>query len=279
MRTERDVWFVILRLKETAKIMGEILSERYVVRSAAAFSYYLTLSIFPFLISVSIILGSFNFGATESFRILIEMLPVASVPDLSYFFIDINRSFTPLVAFLAISAMITTSSAAFRSYKGIMKEIHGETRFEGFIGVVFSFIMSLLLLGTIYISGIIILSGEWLIHQIQPHFNFDELFQFWLWVRFVLLFAMLVSIIYAVYIIVQPKSQKGLCRLPGALAASTVLVAVSMFFSWLITASIRYQVVYGSLATFVIIMVWLYICAVILIIGNVFNMAIHRTKP
>jgi membrane protein len=67
-------------------------------------------------------------------------------------------------------------------------------------------------------------------------------------------------------------------RLPGALTAAIVLVIASMLFSQLITFSIRYEVLYGSLASFVILMVWLYTCALILIMANVINISVSKLK-
>jgi uncharacterized BrkB/YihY/UPF0761 family membrane protein len=67
-------------------------------------------------------------------------------------------------------------------------------------------------------------------------------------------------------------------RFPGALAAAVILVIASMVFSRLITASIRYEILYGSLASFIILMVWLYVCAVILIMANVINISVSKLK-
>ena len=59
--------------------------------------------------------------------------------------------------------------------------------------------------------------------------------------------------------------------LPGAILASAALVAFSVLFSWFIGLSSRYSLVYGSLASVIILLVWLYLCGNILIVGNVFN--------
>ena len=66
-------------------------------------------------------------------------------------------------------------------------------------------------------------------------------------------------------------------RLPGALTAAVILVVASMLFSRLITVSIRYEVLYGSLASFIILMVWLYTCSLILIMANVINISVSKS--
>ncbi len=53
-------------------------------------------------------------------------------------------------------------------------------------------------------------------------------------------------------------------------------MAVSIIFSKLISMSTKYSIVYGSLASFIILMLWVYICSIILIMGNVFNIALFH---
>ena len=51
------------------------------------------------------------------------------------------------------------------------------------------------------------------------------------------------------------------------------MVACSVVFSWFIGMSSRYALVYGSLASLIILLVWLYLCGNILLIGA----AVSRT--
>ena len=93
-----------------------------------------------------------------------------------------------------------------------------------------------------------------------------------------ILFMILLCIIYGVYSISAPREIKKIYRLPGALTAAVVLVAASAIYSRMITVSIRYALLYGSLASFIILMIWLYTCSIILIMGNVFNISLHKSR-
>lgn len=53
--------------------------------------------------------------------------------------------------------------------------------------------------------------------------------------------------------------------------ASGRLVLASDVFSFLIDLSSRYSLVYGSLTSIIILMVWLYVCGNILLVGAVIN--------
>ena len=64
----------------------------------------------------------------------------------------------------------------------------------------------------------------------------------------------------------------------GALLAAAALVAATALFSRLIGLSARYSLVYGSLASVVILLVWLYLCGNLLILGCAFSCVRHRRR-
>ena len=249
-----------------------------IARSAAALSYYLTLTIFPFFICVSVILGTVNIQETDAFELLEGVIPEAAFNTLSDYLDYISNSRTEIMLLIGLTAMITSSSAAFRSFTGITSEIQGKMRFSGLWGWVISFIFSLLFLVAIYASALVIVSGEWLTNFLEDHFDILHMTTLWNWLRFLFLFFLLFTVIYSVYLISAPKNTTKLSRFPGALTAAVVLVISSMLFSRLITVSIRYEVLYGSLASFIILMVWLYTCAIILIMANVINISVSKLK-
>jgi len=249
-----------------------------VARSAAALSYYLTLSIFPFFICASVILGTFNILETDAFEILEGVIPEAAFSTISDYLNYITNSRTEVMLVIGVIAMLTSSSAAFRTFTGITGEIQGKMRFSGFWEWLISFIFSILLLAAIYVSSLIVVSGEWLTQFFGTHFDISGLAMIWNRARFLILFLVLFAVIYSVYLISAPKQTTKLSRFPGAVVAAFILVIASMLFSQLITASIRYEVLYGSLASFIILMVWLYTCAFILIVANVINISVSKLK-
>ncbi|MCL2426410.1 MAG: YihY/virulence factor BrkB family protein [Oscillospiraceae bacterium] len=247
-----------------------------VTRSAAALSYYLTLSAFPFLICVSIILGVLNIQDTDAFALLEGIIPDAAFIMISDFFGQVSDRSSEVLFLFAVAAMLTSSSAAFRTFIGITGDIQGKMRFSGIMGITISFIFSILFLVAIYGSALIVLSGAWLMQFLDFHFHISELTTIWGWIRFILLFLLFFAVIFSIYIISAPKHTTAMSRLPGALAAAIVVVGTSILFSQLITFSLRYELLYGSLASFIILMVWLYICSIILIVANVINISVSK---
>ena len=56
------------------------------------------------------------------------------------------------------------------------------------------------------------------------------------------------------------------------------MAVCSGVFSWFIGMSSRYALVYGSLASLIILLVWLYLCGNILILGNAVNYVLYRHR-
>ena len=256
--------------------MVTIYLNKQITRSAASLSYFLMLTVFPFLICVSAILGSLNISETSIFRGWEQVIPGSALKIITDFlqYVGGNKSTTMLL--IGGGAMLTSSAAAFRAIFSIMGDIQGKPRFSGIFGTIISFVLSVVFLAAIYLSGLVLMTGEWLIGGVERLLGLGAQLNAWQWVRFVLLFMMLFIIIYALYAISAPKETKRTSRLPGALVSAVLLVVISMIFSRIISASVKYELVYGALASFIILMVWLYTCGIILIMGNVLNLSLSE---
>ena len=63
---------------------------------------------------------------------------------------------------------------------------------------------------------------------------------------------------------------------PGALAGTLGIVLMSWIFSVFIAASVRYPLVYGSLASLILLMFWLFLCCQVIYLGAAVNLAIWK---
>lgn len=266
-------------IKRVAGAMLHIYIKQRVTRCAAAMSYYLTISIFPFLIVVYAILTSLNISNENLYRIWQEIIPPDALKVILGFLKDVGgRNSTPMLV-IGIAVMLSSSSSTFGALIKIMADIQGRARFRGFWAHAAGIIISVTLLAVMYVSGLVILSGEWLLRFLEKRVGVIRLVEIWQWVRFAVLFLLLLLIIYMIYKVTAPKEDKKVRRIPGALTASVLLVAVSIVFSRLIGTAANYPIVYGSLASFIILMFWVDICSIILIMGNVLNFTVYHKHP
>lgn len=262
-------------VKLVAGDMAKIYVDKHVSRSAAELSYFLTLSVFPACICLYAMMSNLLPDAGMILEMAEGIVPGEALATLTDYlgYVTGNESRAMLIA--GILMTITTSAAAFRSIHNIMGDIQGEPRFKGLFSIGFSIIISLVFLAVMYFAVIVIVTGDWFLNFLEDKLRIAGISGTWNWLRFVLLFALLFVIIYGIYRITAPREMDK-NQLPGAALASVTLVLTSMVFSMFIGLSSRYPLVYGSLASIVILMLWLYICGIILIMGNALNVVLRN---
>ena len=270
--------FLDMRVPRTVREMVIIYTEKRVPRSAAEFAYFLTLSIFPFLICATAIISSMEISEDTLIAWLGDFLPQSILQVIQEYMDYVLANFSHGMLFLGIIVMATSASGAFRSIMNIMIDVQGRARYHGIFGFLISFIVAVLFLFAIYLSGVIIVTGSWFINFLVETFGIRQFAYIWEWLRFVVLFIIMVGIIYAIYWVTAPKEVIRKQRIIGAAGASVALVGFSMIFSMFIGFSSKYPIVYGSLASIIILMAWSYTCGMILIMGNVLNIVINGKR-
>ena len=131
---------------------------------------------------------------------------------------------------------------------------------------------------TIYLSVVVIFTGEWffwLLEEQLPrymieHIPLSALSGLWRWMRYLLLFCFVLMLVLMVYRAGTPRHVMGKrVLLLSSLLTAAAIAAASVVFSWFIGMSSRYALVYGSLASLIILLVWLYLCGNLLLLGAV----------
>lgn len=266
------------QIVEFFRELFHIYTKKRIPRSAAELSFFLTLSVFPFLICLNAMLGSLDITKASLISMWQGIIPADALGIIGSYIEYVGAHDTTVLLVAGITLMATSSSAAFRSIMNIMADIQGKSRYSGIFGTIFSFLLSIVFLAVIYLSGAIIVAGGWLLSFLGKQFGFGSLLDAWLWIRFILLFVMLYAIIYGIYVISAPRQKPRIHRKVGTLLASLMLVGVSIIYSWFINMSVNYTLVYGSLASIIILMLWLFTCGIILITGNVVNIILHKQQ-
>jgi len=244
-----------------------------VPRSAAALSYSLTLSLFPTLICLYALLGNVLPNMGMIYDALGGIVPQSTFQAITDYIDYVSRQNSTTLVTAGMLLMATMGAAAFRTLNHTMNDIWKTRRFRGTWAFLISFPFSILFLAVIYFSIVVMLTGNWFLRFLESSLPGLIFSHTWAWLRFFLLFVVLLLIVLGVYRLTAPKSARGQL-LPGAMSATASLVVVSILFSWFIGMSSRYPLVYGSLASVIILMLWIYACGIILITGNILNYAL-----
>lgn len=249
-----------------------------VARSAAALSYFLVLTLFPLLMCANFLIGSLHLDLEQILAGLSQFLPTAALSTiLDYLnYAAATQSSTLLLA--CLFTILMCASAGLRTLLQTMDDLFAAPCRDGFRRLLLSFILSALFLPTMYLSVVVVLTGDWFFHmleellprQLLELIPLSLLSHLWRWTRYLLLFCFVLLLVAAVYRLGIPKervSRRGLWGFSAVTALA--MVGCSAVFSWFIGMSSRYALVYGSLASLIILLVWLYFCGNILLLGAV----------
>ena len=253
--------------------MARLYFSKRVSRSAAAMSFFLLLTVFPLLICLNGMLGSL-FPSTERFeafaRGLMPAETLSAVADyLRYIGAGAGRGM--LTAGLLMTC--TTAAAVFRATLGVMADLHGRPRYRGLLSWPLSFLYSLAFLAVMYFAALVVLLGERLLTVLAGQFAFIDPDSLWTALRYPLLFLLVYLMLWGLYRVTAPP-EKGGGFAVGALAAAAGIELLSAAFSAFIGMSSRYALVYGSLTSLVMLMLWLYFCCTLVILGNALNLCL-----
>lgn len=272
-----------MRMKKLIAIVLEtstIYFERHISRSAAALSYFLTLSFFPFFICLSWFVGILNLNIQEILMPFEKIVPGDMVEIINRYLQYISSSSSGVLVIAGVILLTTSASGAFRAIMGTMDEVYGRERKHGIFAYLFSRVLALIFLVTVYVSVFVVVTGKWFLDILDRSFGVGGGFmQYWGWLRFIILFFIIFAMLYALYRFLAPHST-GM-RPPifrATLIITVLLVLASTLFSMFISLSSRYSLVYGPLASIIFLMLWMYLCSNVILIGGILNAVLFWRK-
>ena len=267
------------RITRVLTTMADTFLTRRVTRSAAEIAYYMVMALFPVIICMYDLLALILRDPTAVLRIVETLvLPRETQALVSEFLNYVSGNTSQVMFIAALFVMITSASAAFRAMAAIVSEIHGDKRFGIVRNTVVSIIFSVTFLLVLYLCILLMLTGKHFLLWLDALMPRVSIVWSWTWLRFLVLFAILLMMILVLYRLTTPRRTSHRV-LPGALFSAVGIVVMSILLSWLIGSSAKYSLVYGSLASVVILLFWFQVFGLLLILGVVLNHALEVTAP
>lgn len=267
------------RITRVLTTMADTFLTRRVTRSAAEIAYYMVMALFPVIICMYDLLALILRDPTAVLRIVETLvLPRETQALVSEFLNYVSGNTSQVMFIAALFVMITSASAAFRAMAAIVGEIHGDQRFGIVRNTVVSIIFSVTFLLVLYLCVLLMLTGKHFLLWLDALMPRVSIVWSWTWLRFLVLFAILLMMILVLYRLTTPRRTSHRV-LPGALFSAVGIVVMSILLSWLIGSSAKYSLVYGSLASVVILLFWFQMFGLLLILGVVLNHALEVTAP
>ena len=244
---------------------------------ASALAFHMTMTFFPLLICLYTLLGNSYDSLMRILRIAEGVLAEGTL-NLIYDFAEyIAANNSPAMMAAAIAVLLTSSSAAIRMIHWAIGKMQGGDRFKDVWEIAISFPFSLVFLAAIYFAVIVMFTGKNFIDLMNRYVPYFDIRSSWNFLRYVLLAAIFFVLLTLLFRSARRKTDTY-SILPGSSIAAVAVVLASFFFSVIITKSIKYSLVYGSLASIVLLMLWLYWCCFAIIFGAAINVAIRDTR-
>lgn len=267
------------------RLLGKNILAHDVGKNAAALAYYLLFALFPLLIFVSNLLGLLDLNVTAIIQTLQQFLPRDIVEIIETYLDHVSHTSSHALLWFALVFSIWFPM---RATKGLMNDVRLAYHLEKPAGALaytlrqlLYTIMLLLVIGlTLLLSTLgkqILGAVNSLIPEGMKQIP-QTLLSLWQYLRFVpvglLMFAAL-GTLYAASLDSRPPLKS---ILPGIITALISWMLVSAGFSFYVENFANYSVIYGALGAVIVLLMWLYITAVILIVGAELNAALQAVR-
>ena len=179
-------------------------------RAAAALAYFLILTLFPLLVCVNFFIGLLELDPEAVFSALDSLLPRESLSiilDYLTYVSGVPQSQSTPLLLASLFTILLSASAGLRTLLKTMDELYQVRHVSSLRRVVVSVALSILFLLTIYLSIVVIFTGDWFFQLLEARLPsplaelipLRLLSQLWGWLRYLLLFFCVLLLVLAVY--------------------------------------------------------------------------------
>ncbi len=241
------------------------------------------LALFPFIIILISLFGVISKSTLVHQDILISIEGL--IPDAVYAILDsiiseITSSQNVTILSFGTIGLIWASSKGFSVILRGLNHIYRTGKpMSGILLRLLGLVFALLLVISILLTMLLITFGDLLFAQLAfwsgMEFFSGTLLQAG---RYLASFLFLILIFSLIYHLVSGRKCKYRWSLPPAVFAAVFWIGVSLAFSWYLNNFNRYTTLYGSIGGIMILMLWLYVCSIMILTGGIIHEIIIERK-
>ncbi|QQY80061.1 membrane protein [Keratinibaculum paraultunense] len=240
-------------------------------------TYFLILSIFPFLIFFLNLLSYTSITQKGILSNLLIVLPIETQILLESIINEIMNSSSQTLLSLGIILTIWTGSLGITSIIRAVNKAYNVKkkrpywRLKG-LSILFTIILALLLMLVLTM----LVFGEIIGKKIFAYLGATHVFYYiWELLRIIIPFISMILIFALIYKL-SPTPEEGLNikfsqTLPGAIFTTTGWIIASMIFSIYVNNFANYSKTYGSIGGIIVLLLWLYITSIMIVLGGEIN--------
>lgn len=259
-------------------------TKHHITGGGAELTYFLVLSVFPFLIVLLNALSYTPLGREDVILDMIKYIPADIQKIIEGFVSDVVSASSQSLLSVAALGGIWTASSGVRAVIRSLNEAYECSDKRSFLkqrGL--SMLFTVILIIMIIIVFITLVLGKVLGQLLFDFLNISTYFlTIWNYLRFIipLLFMILTfALLYKYGPNVEGRRSIALKEtLAGALFSSFGWILISTLFSFYVANFGKYSITYGSLGGVIVLLVWLFISSIIIILGGEINATLESLK-
>lgn len=249
------------------------LKKDHVSAYAAQSAFFLIMSIIPFLSLLLTLIKYLPISQEMLYDIIMNIIPVPFEPlateILSELFIQSNSAVLSISAFLAIWS---AAKGVLAIVRGLYAVYHIEDNRNYFILRFISAIYTVIFATVILLTLLLLVFSNQIYDALKKGLPVAaEFVSIFIKQKLILSLCLLTLFFMLVYRLIKIKEHKLYTLIPGAVFSALSWIVTSYAFSLYVDNYSKYSYTYGSLATIVFFMIWIYACMYILFIGAEIN--------
>ena len=266
------------------RLAGDMIRRYYVhdvARDSAALTYYLLFAIFPLLIFVSTLLGVLELDIASITAVLAPILPSDVVDIIRTYleYVAANQSRQLLWFSLVFSIWFPMRSTG--CLMPSLRKAFGRSAPENILlGQLRTLLFTIWMIFVIGLTLALVVVGRRALYFLSGFLPLSETFiSVWGYLRFIILGLVMAISLGILYQLALGQRRPLREVLPGVGSSLAAWLLLSMAFSYYVENVARYAQLYGSIATIVVVLLWLYMSGQVLILGAELSASlIHRKK-
>lgn len=261
------------------------LVERYyrhdVGRSSAALTYYLIFAALPLLVFFSTLLGAMELDPESVLHLWDQLLPAEVENTIRGYLIYVRENQSTRLLWFSLvfsiwfprratSCLLRSLQRAFGAGSGQKNVVIEQLRI---------LLFTVWMLATVVASTVLVTVGRRALVWLAKFIRFPLwMAEVWNGLRFVLLAVVMLAALAILYMLAQGERQPLRNVAPGVVSSLVSWMILSAAFSYYVENFATYSQLYGSIATAVVTLLWLYMSAVVVIMGAELNAVVLQRR-
>lgn len=256
--------------------------ELHITGSAAELSYYFLFSVFPLIMAMSAVTAMVSGSEGILLDLLENLLPMSVSSILTDFYRRVSGTDNSTFLYSGILLALYAVARYINVLKRKIREIfHAEKEYGAVKEWALSLLIAMLIVLGFYLTFVLQLVGDRTMRFLSEHISWisDSVIGGFLFLRFFAIGLYMFLLLSAAYRFIPNPSLEMRNVWVGTLFSGFAWIAVSVGFSFYVDHIANYTVLYGSIAGFIVLMLWLFLVNNIILLGALINRVRAEDAP